>query len=103
MKKTLLLFFLLFVVVHAGAQTTNIKKAQTNFDKAQNYLKQDNYDLAASALLEAVKEDPSFQFAFIQLGDINRRKKNFEAAKAAYVSAFNIGAGNADPRLFYGL
>src|SRR5690349_20110775 len=102
MKKTLFLF-LFNVALRTGAQTTNIKKAQTNFDKAQNYLKQDNYDLAASALLEAVKEDPSFQFAFIQLGDINRRTKNFEAAKAAYVSAFNIGAGNADPRLFYGL
>ncbi|WP_448103867.1 OmpA family protein [Pedobacter panaciterrae] len=103
MKKTLLLFFLLFVVVHAGAQTTNIKKAQTNFDKAQNYLKQDNYDLAVSALLETVKEDPSFQFAFIQLGDINRRTKNFDAAKTAYLNALNLGADKADPRLYYGL
>lgn len=103
MKKTLLLFFLLFIAIYADAQTSSIKKAQTNFDKAQEFLKQDNYNLAISALLESVKEDPSFQFAYIQLGDINRRTKNFEAAKIAYTSALNLGAEKADPRLFYGL
>jgi len=103
MKKTLLTFFLFFIVIYAGAQTSNIKKAQTNFDKAQELLKQDSYDLAVSALQQSVKEDPSFQFAFIQLGDINRRTKNFEAAKTAYANALNLGAEKADPRLFYGL
>jgi len=103
MKKTLLIFFLFFIAVYAGAQTSSVKKAQTNFDKAQGFLKQDNYDLAVSALQQSVNEDPSFQFAFIQIGDINRRIKNFEAAKAAYLSALNLGSEKADPRLFYGL
>jgi len=102
MKKLLFLFFLYFTACHVNAQTSAIKKAQNSFDKAQTHLKNDQYDLAIAALADAVKADPDFQFAFIQLGDINRRIKAYDASKAAFKSAIALGK-DADPRMYYGL
>jgi outer membrane protein OmpA-like peptidoglycan-associated protein/Tol biopolymer transport system component len=102
MKKLLFLFFLYFTACHVNAQTSAIKKAQNSFDKAQAHLKNDQYDLAIAALTDAVKADPDFQFAFIQLGDINRRIKAYDASKAAFKSAIALGK-DADPRMYYGL
>lgn len=102
MKKLLFLFFLYFTACHVNAQTSAIKKAQNSFDKAQAHLKNDRYDLAIAALTDAVKADPDFQFAFIQLGDINRRIKAYDASKAAFKSAIALGK-DADPRMYYGL
>ncbi|WP_285056486.1 OmpA family protein [Pedobacter ginsengisoli] len=102
MKKLLFLFFLYFIACHVNAQTSAIKKAQNSFDKAQTHLKNDQYDLAIAALADAVKADPDFQFAFIQLGDINRRIKAYDASKAAFKSAIALGK-DADPRMYYGL
>lgn len=102
MKKSSILFLLYFSILQAVAQTSTIKKAQTSFDKAQDYLREDAYEAAITSLQDAVKADPSFQFAFIQLGDINRRIKKLESARIAYKNALTLG-GNVDPRVYYGL
>ncbi len=91
MKKWQIFFFFFISSLSLNAQTTTVKKAQTSFNKAQSYLKSDNFDLAKIALKEAVNTDPSFQYAFIQLGDVNRRLKEFNDAKSAYKSALSIG------------
>ncbi|RZM21363.1 MAG: hypothetical protein EOO88_33505, partial [Pedobacter sp.] len=97
------LFFLLYFTVHqVAAQTSTVKKAQTNFDKAQAFLKEDAYQQAIESLQQAVIADPSFQFAFIQIGDINRRLKSFESAKTAYKNAIALSK-TVDPRVYYGM
>jgi len=97
------LFFLLYFTVHqVDAQTSTVRKAQSNFDKAQAFLKEDAYQQAIQSLQEAVRADPSFQYAFIQMGDINRRLKSFESAKVAYKSAISLGM-SIDPRVYYGM
>jgi outer membrane protein OmpA-like peptidoglycan-associated protein/Tol biopolymer transport system component len=102
MKKITLLVIFCFVIQITSAQNSTVKKAQVNFDKAQDYLKTGNYDQAIPLLQEAVKADPDFQFAFIQLADINRRLKSFELAKSNYNQALALG-GSPDPRMYYGL
>ncbi|TKC09369.1 OmpA family protein [Pedobacter frigoris] len=102
MRVILLILFLHLSIQQVVAQLSNVKKAQTSFDKAQTHLKSDNYDQAVLILKEAVIADPNFQYAFIQLGDINRRIKSFGAAKSAYKSALAINE-NVDARVYYGL
>lgn len=102
MKRLYLLFLLSFTVQHLSAQSSAIKKAQTSFEKGQENLRSGNYEASVSNLQEAVKADPKFQFAYIQLGDINRKIKAYDAAKTAYLSALELG-DVADPRIFYGL
>jgi outer membrane protein OmpA-like peptidoglycan-associated protein/Tol biopolymer transport system component len=102
MKRLYLLLLLSFAVQHLNAQSSAIKKAQTSFEKGQENLRAGDYEASISNLQEAVKADPKFQFAYIQLGDINRKIKAYDAAKTAYLLA--LGLGNvADPRIFYGL
>src|SRR5690349_6456980 len=101
MQKITLILFLLFLMPAVVAQTSSVKKAQGSFDKAQEYLKSNDFEQAAALLEEAVKADPSFQFAFIQLADLSRRLKRYERAKANYTSAIALG-GNPDPRMYYG-
>ena len=102
MKIFLLFFLLYFTFQRADAQTSSSKKAQTHFNKAQVSLKEDDYRQAIQLLQEAVKADPSFKYAFIQLGDINRKVKAFELAKSAYTSAIALG-DPVDTRAYYGL
>ncbi|WP_316788185.1 OmpA family protein [Pedobacter frigoris] len=102
MKTILLILFLHLSIQQVVAQLSKVKKAQASFDKAQVYLKSDNYDQAILTLKEAIIADPNFQYAFIQIGDINRRIKSFGAAKDAYKSALSINA-DVDARVYYGL
>ncbi|HKG07131.1 MAG TPA: OmpA family protein [Pedobacter sp.] len=105
MKKLLFLFFLCFAVCCVDvlyAQTSTVKKAQNNFQKAQGHLKNDQYELAITELGEAVKADPTFQYAYLQIADISRRIKAYDASKKAYKSAIALGP-DADPRMYYGL
>jgi outer membrane protein OmpA-like peptidoglycan-associated protein/Tol biopolymer transport system component len=102
MKRFSMFFLLYFAFQHAMAQNSSVRKAQSSFDKAQEFLKSESYDHAVQSLQDAVTADPSFQFAFIQLGEINRRIKSFESAKAAYKSAIELG-NKIDPRAYYGL
>lgn len=101
MKKFTLLFSLCFIIQNAVAQSSSVKKAQASYDKAQDYLIANNYEQAVLFLQEAVKADPGFQFAFVQLADINRRLKLYEQAKQNYTSAIALG-GNLEPRFYYG-
>lgn len=101
MKKITLLLFLCFISQITNAQTANNKKAQSIFDKAQEQLNANNYDQAVKLLQDAIKADPGFQFALIQLGDINRKLKSYELAKQNYANALALG-GNLEPRFYYG-
>jgi outer membrane protein OmpA-like peptidoglycan-associated protein/tetratricopeptide (TPR) repeat protein len=101
MRNILVLLLLCIVINGAYAQSSTVKKAQINFDQAQLHLKSDHYDLAIANLTEAVKLDPNFQFAYIQLADLQRRTKAFEQAKTSYTKAIAL-AGTIDPRSYYG-
>ena len=101
MGKYLLIFFML-AASFSRAQTSTVKKAQQNFDQAQQYLQNQAYDQAIESLEEATKSDPKFQFAYIQLGDIYRRTKTYEKAKAYYNTAVQISTVS-DPRFYYGM
>jgi hypothetical protein len=101
MKKIALLLFLFCIIKNGDAQTSTVKKAQSSYDKAQIQLASNNYDQAVTLLQEAVKTDPTFQFAFFQLADISRRLKLYEQAKQNYNSALALG-GNLEPRFYYG-
>lgn len=102
MKGIILLFFLHFITQLGMAQLSNVKKAQSSFQKAQTYLQADAYDQAITSLNDAVSADPKFQFAFIQLGDLHRRLKAFGPAKTAYRQAIALN-NEGDPRIYYGL
>lgn len=102
MKSILLVFFFCFFLTHVNAQQSTVKKAQASFNQAQLYLNDNNYAEAIIALKDAVTADASFQNAFLQLAEINRRIKSFEEAKLNYQKAINLGAGS-DSRLYFGL
>jgi outer membrane protein OmpA-like peptidoglycan-associated protein len=97
-----LLIFLIFIVFLASAQNTSNKKAQQSFDQAQQFLVNQNYESAIISLTETTIAEPSFQLAFIQLGDVYRKLKIYEKAKTAYTHAQNISPFT-EPRYFYGL
>ncbi len=65
-----LIFVLLGIAFSANAQNSPIKKAQESFEDAQQFLRQNIYDDGIKFLDEAVKADPKFQLAYIQLGDV---------------------------------
>jgi len=97
---TLLLYF--FISQAVQAQSPTVKKAQVSFDRAQGYLKSDQYDLAVQALTETVKLDPGFQYAYLQLGDLNRRLKAYAPAKSAYLKALSLPPV-PDHRIYFSL
>jgi outer membrane protein OmpA-like peptidoglycan-associated protein/tetratricopeptide (TPR) repeat protein len=96
----LLIFFLCCITFSASAQNSTIKKAQENFDDAQQYLRQNIYDDGIKYLDEAIKADPKFQLAYIQLGDVYRRLKNYPKAKENYRKAVS-SAPTIEPRIYY--
>jgi outer membrane protein OmpA-like peptidoglycan-associated protein/Tol biopolymer transport system component len=99
MSKYLILLFC-FVFFSAQAQNSINKKAQESFDDAQQYLRQNVYDEGIKYLDEAIKADPKFQMAYIQLGDLYRRLKNHAKAKENYKKAIS-SAPNIEPRIYY--
>lgn len=101
MKKNSILLLICFLFQYTAAQITSNKKAQTSFDKAQEQLKSNNYDLAVPLLQDAVKTDPTFQFAFVQLADIHRKLKSYDLAKQNYAYAATL-PGTLEPRFYYG-
>ncbi|RZL39600.1 MAG: hypothetical protein EOO96_00225 [Pedobacter sp.] len=100
MYKYFIFVFLIFGFLTSNAQTSAIKKAQDNFEDAQQYLRQNIYDEAIKYLDAAVKADPKFQFAYIQLGDIYRRMKSHQQAKENYRKAVS-SAATVDARIYY--
>lgn len=93
-------FFLCCLSFSVSAQTSSIKKAQQNYDDAQQYLMQNAYDEGIKYLDQAVKADPKFQAAYIQLGDIYRRTKKLDQAKENYRKAVTA-APTIDSRIYY--
>ncbi|MFP5080230.1 OmpA family protein [Pedobacter sp. JCM 36344] len=102
MRKWLIIILCFPIAQLSWAQNSTVKKAQSSFEKAQFLLKKDQYEAAIGLLEESVKYDPGFQYAYIQLGDLNRRLKDLPKAKSAYLTAISI-SGNLDPRVYFGL
>lgn len=102
MKKISIAAFLVFVILGVSAQTSSVKKAMADFDKAQVYLNNNNYESAIASLKDAATADPNFQVAIVQLAELNRRIKSFDEAKQYYSKALALGAGS-DARIYYGL
>jgi outer membrane protein OmpA-like peptidoglycan-associated protein/Tol biopolymer transport system component len=97
-----LIFLLCWITFSATAQNSTIKKAQGSFDDAQQYLRQNIYDEGIKHLDEAVKADPKFQLAYIQLGDVYRRLKNHSKAIENYRKAI-AAAATIEARIYYAL
>jgi len=68
-----------------------IRKAQNNYEDAQQYVRQNVFDEAIKHLNDAVKYDPKFQQAYLQLGDIYKRIRNTQKAKENYRLAISVG------------
>jgi outer membrane protein OmpA-like peptidoglycan-associated protein len=102
LKKISIAAFLVFVILGVSAQTSSVKKAMADFDKAQVYLNNNNYESAIASLKDAATADPNFQVAIVQLAELNRRIKSFDEAKQYYNKALALGAGS-DARIYYGL
>lgn len=96
-----LLIFLSLLALHVNAQSP-IRKAQNSFDDAQQFVRQNIFDEALKNLDAAVKADPKFQLAYIQLGVLYKRLKNNEKAKENFRQAVNV-APVSDPVLYFTL
>jgi outer membrane protein OmpA-like peptidoglycan-associated protein/Tol biopolymer transport system component len=96
----LLIIFLCWISISANAQNSPIRKAQDSFEDAQQYLRQNIYDEGIKYLDEAIKYDPKFQLAYIQLGDVYKRLKNFPKAKENYEKAVN-SAPEIETRIYF--
>ncbi|MCJ0743212.1 OmpA family protein [Pedobacter montanisoli] len=96
-----LLIFLSLLTLHASAQSP-IRKAQNSFDDAQQFVRQNIFDEALKNLDAAVKADPKFQLAYIQLGVLYKRLKDNEKAKESFRQAVNV-APVSDPVLYFTL
>ncbi|MEJ7557743.1 MAG: OmpA family protein [Pedobacter sp.] len=102
MKKWIIIILCLSIAQTVWAQKSSVKKAQDSFEKAQVSLKKDQFEAAVAALEESVIFDPAFQYAFIQLGDLNRRLKELSKAKSAYLKAISLSE-TIEPRVYFGL
>ncbi|MDQ7947585.1 MAG: OmpA family protein [Pedobacter sp.] len=99
--KKLLTFFFSFIAISAFSQNSPVKKAQESFEDAQQYLRQNIYDEGIKYLDEAVKADPKFTLAYIQLGDVYRRLRDYAIAKEKYKLAIKSAPETIEPRIFY--
>ncbi|WP_379091276.1 OmpA family protein [Pedobacter sp. UC225_65] len=97
-----LIFLLCWITFSVSAQNSTVKRAQGSFDDAQQYLRQNIYDEGIKHLDEAVKADPKFQLAYIQLGDVYRRLKNHSKAIENYRKAI-AAAATIEARIYYAL
>ncbi len=84
-------FLLIFLVLSSSAfgQSTN-RKAQNSFDDAQQFVRQNIFGEAIKYLDNAIKIDPKFQQAYLQLGDIYKRVRNIQKAKENYRIAVSV-------------
>ncbi|RCH55878.1 hypothetical protein DJ568_03760 [Mucilaginibacter hurinus] len=70
--------------------TSKSRQAIKHFTAANRFLDTRQYDEAIAELKEAVKTDPGFIEAHIQLGDVSRFKRNYKQAIQHYTKAVNI-------------
>lgn len=97
-----LIFFLCWIAFSANAQNSTVKRAQGSFEDAQQFLRQSIYEEGIKYLNEAVKADPKFQLAYIQLGDVYRRLKDHPKAIENYRKAI-AAAPTIEARIYYAL
>jgi outer membrane protein OmpA-like peptidoglycan-associated protein len=102
MNKLLALLFCCFTFF-AKAQNSTIKKAEQNYESAQQYLAQHAYEEAIKHLDQAVKLDSQFQKAFIQLGDIYKRINLLPKAVENYQKAIALLSTPIEPRIYFTL
>lgn len=100
-KILLLLFICMGSFSSADAQESANKKAQQNFEYAQKSLQSRDYEAAIRSLSDAVTADPSFQIAFVQLGDVYRLKRDYVKAKDNYGKAVAITSLLPEARVYY--
>ena len=95
-----LVFLLCMLALHTNAQNSSVKRAQEGYEDAQQFIKQSAYDEGIKYLDQAIKFDPKFQLAYIQLGDIYRKIKQFPKAIDNYRKAIQ-SAANIETRIYY--
>lgn len=102
MKKILLICFITAICSTLFAQNSNNPKAQRSFNNAQVFLDKSAYEDAVVQLTDAIDQDPNFQIAYLQLGDIFRRLKFYEKSKESYLLALTLKQP-IDARVYYSL
>ncbi len=88
MHRYFLFIFLCFSSIVYSQST--VRKAQSSFEDAQQYVRQNIFDEGIKHLNEAIKADPKFQQAYLQLGDIYKRIRNIQKAKENYRLALSV-------------
>ncbi|GGE48197.1 WD40 repeat protein [Pedobacter psychrotolerans] len=84
------------------AQSSNNKKAQLSFERANALIEKSDYSAAEQILKSAVEADPLFQSAYILLGNVQKLQKKYTEAKAAYQKSVLINT-NVSPTVIYNL
>ncbi|WP_290237912.1 OmpA family protein [Pedobacter aquatilis] len=84
------------------AQSSNNKKAQNFFERANPFIEKQDYASAEQVLKSAVEADPLFQNAYIVLAGVYSLEKKYSDAKLAYQKAILIDK-NVAPTVIYGL
>jgi outer membrane protein OmpA-like peptidoglycan-associated protein len=102
MKGILFLYLLVFIQITVVAQQSGNSQAQKRFNNAQAYLDKGAYEDAVAQLKEAVVEDPEFQLAYFQMGDVYRRLKSYEKSKEIYLKGLALNLP-VDARVYYSL
>lgn len=98
--RTYLLLFSLLISASLKSQESTVRKAQNNFDEAQQYVRQNITDQAIKYLDLAIKADQKFTTAYLQLGDTYKRIKDYEKAKYNYQQAIN-STSDIDARVYF--
>ncbi|MEJ5996003.1 OmpA family protein [Pedobacter sp. Du54] len=94
--------FLLFcITLQANAQNSTIKRAQESYEDAQQFLRQSAYDEGIKYLDQAIKADPKFQAAYIQLGDVYRKIRQFPKAIENYKKAILSAHVTVETRIYF--
>lgn len=96
----LLVFLLCMLTLHINAQNSSVKRAQESYEDAQQFLKQSAYNEGIKYLDQAIKLDPKFQLAYIQLGDVYRKIKQLPKAIDNYRKAIQ-SAAPIETRIYY--
>ena len=102
MKRLLLFCFITALSSTLFAQNSSNSKAQRAFNAAQAYLDKGAYENAIVQLKDAIAEDPNFQIAYLQAGDVFRRLKQFDKSKESYIAALTLKQP-IDARVYYSL
>lgn len=93
--RAMLFFLLCFMLNVALAQTSTSSnaKALKKYKEAGTLLSVQNFSSALQLLQEASLIDPSFAAAFQQIGDIERKQKNYSLAEKAYRRVLELNPG----------